>query len=164
MQALVIKLHGYILHPRNPPLLSLKSRKNQPLSETTVSGARGELQASVNPPHTNYQDGEPNRSEGPLALAAEDDEDDVIRLLLEQGANVNQRLGDKMDNSSALAEAMYSGSPSTVYLLLTHGADPNSVLGPGGSLPHILTFYPQPRWVAVRKLLVQYGLKIPAGH
>jgi len=122
------------------------------------------LNASVNPPHRNYQDGEPNRSEGPLALAAEDDEDDIIRLLLERGANVNQRLGDKMDNSSAVAEAMYSGSPSTVYLLLTHGADPNSVLGPGGSLPHILTFHPQARWVAVRKLLVQYGLKIPTGH
>ena len=122
------------------------------------------LNASVNPSHMIYQDGEPNRSEGPLAVAARNNEDDVVRLLLERGADVNQRMGKPRNDHSALAEAMYSGSPSTVYLLLTHGADPNSVLGPGGSLPHILTFYPQPRWVAVRKLLVQFGLKMPAGR
>jgi ankyrin repeat protein len=120
--------------------------------------------ASVNPPHTNYQDGEPNRSEGPLALAARNDEDDVIRLLLEQGADVNQRMGEEGNNHTALAEAAILGNPSTVYLLLTHGANVNAVVEPDGSLPHALTFYPQPRLVAVRKLLVQYGLKIPAGH
>jgi len=120
------------------------------------------LNASVNPPadvvHSTFP-----RFEGPLALAARDNENDVIRLLLERGANVNQRLGVKVDNQTALEEAM--GSPSTVYLLLTHGADPNSVLGPGGSVPRLLIDFNPPRWaVEDRKLLVQYGLKIPAGH
>lgn len=122
------------------------------------------LNASVDPIYTNYQSGAPKRSEGPLPLAAMNDENDVIRLLLERGANVNQRFGGAWNNHTALAEAATLGDPSTVYLLLTHGANVDSVLEPDGMLPFDLTFHPQPRLVAVRKLLVQYGLKMPPGH
>jgi ankyrin repeat protein len=69
-----------------------------------------------------------------------------------------------VDNHTALAEAIYSGNPSTVYLLLANGAAPNSVLGPDGSVPKLLIdFNPTPNVVAIRKLLIQYGLKMPAG-
>ncbi len=121
------------------------------------------LNANVNTP-TDVVQATFRRFEGPLALAARNDENDVIRLLLERGANVNQRLGVKVDNHTALAEAMYSGNPSTVYLLLANGADPNSVFGPDGSVPKLLIdFNPTPNVVAIRKLLIQYGLKMPAG-
>lgn len=106
-----------------------------------------------------------DRFEAPLPLAALYGEDDVVRELLEEGAHVNQRLGVRNDDPSALMQAIYGQNPSTVYLLLTHGADINSVLRPGRLVPSIVIDYnPAPRLVAIRKLLLQYGAKMPPGH
>lgn len=119
--------------------------------------------ASVNPPEMVAQNGTPYKFEGPLALAAEYGEDDVVKELLQRDANVNQLHGLESDNNSALAQAMYSGNISTVYLLLTHGADVHSVLGPGGTVPDFLVKYsPGPRKTALRNLLVKYGAQMPA--
>ncbi len=121
--------------------------------------------ASVNPQQATNGSGTRGRFEAPLPLAAFYGEDDVVRELLEQGANSNQRLGVRNDNPSALMQAIGGQNPSTVYLLLTHGADINSVLRPGKLVPNIVIDYnPAPRLVAIRKLLVEYGAKMPPGH
>jgi hypothetical protein len=121
--------------------------------------------ATPNPRQAIDENNTAGRFEAPLPLAALYGEDDVVRQLLEQGANANQRLGVKNDNPSALMQAIYGQNPSTVYLLLTHGADINSVLRPGGLVPNIVVDYnPVPRLVAIRKLLLQYGAKMPRKH
>lgn len=94
--------------------------------------------------------------EGPLTIAARNGEDDVVRMLLQEGVDVNQRTGFPKNNQTALSAAVYSQDVSTAYLLLTHGADITSVLGPGGTVPSFLTKSPQivPRMMALRDLLI----------
>ncbi|NNM60724.1 MAG: ankyrin repeat domain-containing protein [Steroidobacteraceae bacterium] len=95
---------------------------------------------------------------GPLALAAQYGEDDVVRMLLKRGADVNQSLGMGGGATSALSAAVYGGGPATAYLLLTHGADIYSVLGPGGTLPALARqHYLTASMVATRNLLIEYG-------
>lgn len=126
--------------------------------------------ASVNPTSVNLSEVPPNATPiefaGPLALAAGYGEDDVVRLLLQQGANVNQHVGmGSSGNESALSEALYGGGVSTFYLLLTHGADINSVLDSGGTVPEsLIKYYPGPRKKELRKLLIEYGAKMPSGQ
>ncbi|MGH8115205.1 MAG: ankyrin repeat domain-containing protein, partial [Rhodanobacteraceae bacterium] len=93
-------------------------------------------------------------------------EDDVVRLLLRKGANINQVLRFPHNHETALAAAVYAGDVSTVYLLLTHGADVNLALDPGGTIPEVLRQRPiiSPRMVALRNLLIEYGAKMPAAH
>lgn len=135
------------------------------------AGQRGVIQlllssgANVNPGQDVSESDTPYRFEAPLPLAALNGEDDVVQELLEQGANINQRLGVMNDNPSTLMQAIYGQNPSTVYLLLTHGASIKSVLRPGGLVPNIVINYkPAPRLVAIRKLLLQYGAKMPRAH
>lgn len=128
------------------------------------AGQRGSIKvllshgASVNPPSV-------DRSlsfAGPLALAAMYGEDDVVRTLLQRGADVNQNVGMGGGKTSALSAAAVGGGPATAYLLLTHGADINSVLGPGGTLPAFAQQqYMNSSMVAMRNLLIKYGAKIP---
>jgi hypothetical protein len=123
--------------------------------------------ASINPQSVDLSgvppSAKPLQFAGPLALAAQYGEDDVVRTLLRQGANVNQGVALGGSNDSALSAAMYGGGVSTFYLLLTHGADINSVLGPGGTVPEsLIEYYPGPRRKALRKLLIKYGAKMPA--
>jgi ankyrin repeat protein len=101
----------------------------------------------------------------PFTIAARNGEDDVVRLLLERGADINQLsgFGPGGDDDTALHAAVYSQDLSTVYLLLTDGADIKSALGPGGTLPEILRQGPiiYPRVAALRSLLIEYGAKMP---
>lgn len=134
------------------------------------AGQRGSIKvllahdASVNPPSVDSSGVPPNAKPlqfaGPLALAAQYGEDDVVRTLLRRNANVNQSVGMGSGNTSALAAAVYGGGPATAYLLLTHGADINSVLGPGGTLPGAFKQqYMNSSMVAMRNLLIKYGAK-----
>lgn len=134
------------------------------------AGQRGSIKvllahdASVNPPSVDLSGVPPNakplKFAGPLALAAQYGEDDVVRTLLRRGANANQSVGMGSGNTSALAAAVYGGGPATAYLLLTHGADINSVLGPGGTLPGAFKQqYMNSSMVAMRNLLIKYGAK-----
>lgn len=109
--------------------------------------------------------------EGPLTIAARNGEDDVVRLLLQEGVDVNQRTGFPKNNQTALSAAVYSQNLSTAYLLLTHGADITSVLGPRGTVRPTIAQPPvagapplPPRLAALRDLLVEYGAKMPPGH
>lgn len=159
------------MNPDDTVFIGYPYQSNVSLLDIAIrAGQRGIIKillvhgASVNPPKLDTQKGAPYRFESPLVVAAEYGEDDVVRELLQHGANVNQRHGLGSDNSSALAEATYSGGPSTVYLLLTQGADINSVLGPGGTVPGAFAQPEQfmsPNVIALRNLLVKYGAKMP---
>lgn len=123
--------------------------------------------ANVNPLRQFAADGTPLGVEPPLPVAAGDGEDDVVRLLLQSGANIEQRRGLPANDQTPLEAAVYSGNISTVYLLLVSGADIRSTLGPGNSVPKVL-LQPyidlDPRVVALRNLLIQYGAKMPPGQ
>jgi len=124
--------------------------------------------ATVNPftvaatPDTNSE------VELPLQIAAQYGEDDVIRLLLRRGANVNQIMAGAPTGTTLLtplADAANAGNVSTVYLLLTHGADINSALDPGGTVPSFFLLPDNsPSIVAIRKLLIRYGARMPSGQ
>lgn len=117
--------------------------------------------ASVNPFSEVAPDGTPLKVEAPLPVAAADGEDDVVMLLLENGADIEQSRDLQTNNQTALNAAVYAQNVSTVYLLLTHGADINSVLGPDGTIPPLLSpRFTAPRIVALRDLLVEYGAKL----
>ena len=121
--------------------------------------------ANVNPFVVSGPDGALEKVEAPLVIAAGDGEDDVIRLLLQHGADIHQRRGYSGNNDTALDAAVYTGDVPTVYLLLTHGADVNSTLGPGGMVPAVLRqpgLADDPRTVALRNLLIEYGAKMPS--
>lgn len=100
--------------------------------------------------------------ETPLPLAASYGEDDVIRVLLKHGADIDQRFGLPRNNGTALFEAVYAEDLSTVYLLLTHGASIKAAFGPADTIPPVLL---QPdmdsRNVALRNLLTRYGARMP---
>ncbi|HXE08511.1 MAG TPA: ankyrin repeat domain-containing protein, partial [Acidobacteriaceae bacterium] len=126
--------------------------------------------ADINTSEVTTPDGKSIPIQGPLTVAAHNGEDDVVRLLLQEGADVNQLTGFPKNNETALAVAVWSENVSTVYLLLTHGADITSVLGPGGIVPAIVLPPPvlqppplPPRLVALRDLLIAYGAKMPSG-
>lgn len=157
------------LSPNSTVLMGYPYHSHVSLLDIAIrAGQRGVIKvllahdASVNPPDQVSSNGESYGFEGPLAVAAEYGEDDVVRQLLQRGANVNQRHGVQTDNESALGEAVYHGNVSTAYLLLTHGANIGSVLGRGGTVPVFLyKYYPGPRRVALRHLLIKYGGKMP---
>ncbi len=122
--------------------------------------------ANVNPPDEIAADGAPLGPEAPLPLAASYGEDDVVKLLLRRGANINQVLRFPHLHETALAAAVYAQDVSTVYLLLTHGADIDAALGPGREIPEVLRQGPiiPPRMVALRNLLIEHGARMPVGH
>ena len=74
-----------------------------------------------------------SRSNGdmPLFVAAGEGRSDIVRYLLEEGADVNARekLGD-----TALTEATYYGHVALVKELLAHGADVNAIGNDGTAL------------------------------
>lgn len=121
--------------------------------------------ASVNPTGGVAADGTPAAPEAPLPLAASYGEDDVVRSLLRKGANIDQVLRFPHNHETALTAAVYAGDVSTVYLLLTHGADMDLALGPGRTVPEVLRWGPirSPNMLAIRNLLVEYGAKMPSG-
>lgn len=119
--------------------------------------------ASVNPLTKVAPNGTPVDVEAPLPIAAGDGEDDVVRMLLQNGADISQRRGLRGNDQTALGAAVYAQNASTAYLLLTHGADVRPALGPGGAMPSILTPpYVTPRMIALRNLLMAYGAKMPS--
>lgn len=56
----------------------------------------------------------------PLALACDHDREEVVKLLLEAGADPN--IKDRFYHFSPLLHATFKGNPATVKLLLQHGA------------------------------------------
>lgn len=125
-----------------------------------------ENDADVNPTESEYiVNGERANFMAPLPEAAARGEDDVVRLLLAHGANIEQRNNVGNNTNTALAEAVNNLQVSTSYLLLSHGAEISSALKPGGTVPEILVkFNPPPNMVAMRELLIANGARMPAGQ
>lgn len=70
----------------------------------------------------------------PLPYAAQFSEDDVIRMLLAHGANIEQKNNFRPNRApenheTALAAAVLNGDVAGVYLLLTRGANVKTALG-----------------------------------
>lgn len=155
----------YLDYPYNAPVslldMAIKAGQRDVIRELLRHNS------SVGPVTEFAPDGTPLKSEAPLPLAAADGEDDVVRLLLQSGANIEQGRALQNNNQTALAAAVTMQNVSTAYLLLTYGADVNSALGPGGTVPSTLTPPPQdapPPMIALRDLLIEYGAKMPAGQ
>jgi ankyrin repeat protein len=72
-------------------------------------------------PDLNVRDG---RGFTPLWLAMKEGEEDVVRILLDKGANVNMRAGET--DYTPLMQAVATGCPSLVEVLLEKGADVNA--------------------------------------
>ncbi|HEV2444236.1 MAG TPA: ankyrin repeat domain-containing protein [Steroidobacteraceae bacterium] len=151
----------YLMHPYNA---------NVPLLDFAIwGGQRGAIEllldhgAALNPAEYGIPSGGPAKMIAPLPYAAEFDEDDVIQLLLDHGADIEQRNDLRADQSTALNMAATGSSPATVYMLLSRGADIRSVLGRDGAVPdYLIHTYPTPNQTAVVNLLVAHGAKIPA--
>lgn len=92
----------------------------------------------------------------PLPYAAQFGEDDVIRILLAHGANIEQRNNFTLNRApenheTALASAVHNGDVAGVYLLLTRGASVRAVLEPAYGC--------DARSLAILKLLIAHGAR-----
>ena len=86
----------------------------------------------------------------PLSAAVEFGHEDVVRLLLERGADPN-RAEPTAPQGGSLHAAAQAGNLEMVELLLAHGADPNSMVDSSGSATFIAST-PE-----TRALLVAHG-------
>jgi hypothetical protein len=154
----------YLDYPYNAPVslldMAIKAGQRDIVLELLRHGASVEPLTEVAP------DGTRVNVEAPLPLAAADGEDDVVRLLLQSGAHIEQGRALQGNDQTALDAAVVMQNVSTAYLLLTDGANVDSALGPDGALPPILTATRDapPRLIALRELLMRYGAKIPPGR
>ncbi|MBT5874039.1 MAG: hypothetical protein HOH43_11530, partial [Candidatus Latescibacteria bacterium] len=78
----------------------------------------------------------------PLGFAATQGREDIMRLLLDSGADPNMREGNIAPSGSALYNAAAENHEHLVKLLLDHGADPNAAVEScgnviGGSEGHV---------------------------
>ena len=96
----------------------------------------------------------------PIYYASEAGLGDVVRVLLEDGADVNAEGGD---NDSALQIASIEGHEEIVKMLLQHGADVNAEGGDNDSALQIASFEGHEEIV---KMLLQHGADVNAqgGH
>ena len=86
----------------------------------------------------------------PLSVAVEFGRDDIVRLLLERGADPNWE-EPTAPKGRALHSAAGNGNMAMVRLLLAHGADPNGMVDSSGSATFIAS---KPK---VRDLLIAHG-------
>lgn len=160
------------LSPNATVFLAMPYKANVSLLDLAImTGQRSVIRlllshdASVNPPDIGELYGQPAKLMAPLPTAAQYGEDDVIRLLLRRGANIEQESNNYRNHVTALAAAVDTWNVSTAYLLLTHGANVNSALRPNGTVPDVLVEdSDDPSAVALRKLLIEYGATMPSGQ
>ena len=74
-----------------------------------------------------------------LMIAAENGHDEIIKLLLDNGADINAKTKSFDGGSSALIMAAENGHTSTVKFLLENGANPSSKNKRGQTAFHIAT-------------------------
>eukprot|EP00756_Hemistasia_phaeocysticola_P016155 Hpha_TRINITY_DN15460_c2_g2::TRINITY_DN15460_c2_g2_i1::g.176456::m.176456 len=101
------------------------------------------------------------RKETPLLAAVKGDQLDVVRLLLDRGARVNERISSYgSDRYEALGTACWYGHIDIACALLEYGADVNVVACSDGSTPlHLAVDRGLPKMVM---LLIEKGARLDA--
>lgn len=89
----------------------------------------------------------------PLHFAAEYDKDEIVKLLLKNGANVNAY---DMLSTTPLMTAAISGSNKTVKVLIAAGADKDAYGGPGGATA--LSFAVTHRHLETVRVMLECGV------
>lgn len=87
----------------------------------------------------------------PLTAAADFGRTDIVRLLLERGADPTWPDLDESSRGAALHAAAKAGFLPIVQLLLEHGADPNGFVNAGGNAVYAA------KTPEIRKLLIDHG-------
>lgn len=87
----------------------------------------------------------------PLAIASQEGKFDVVRLLVEKGANVNQSCAD---GATALFSACYFQQTNIIEYLLKHGADPNACTSTGGSVLIVSSYH---GYTQIAEALLKFG-------
>lgn len=112
----------------NPVCADLQSRLLNAAQRNDVEAARAALEEGAHPDLSGYVKprayGDPRR---PLLRAAWAGNTEVVRLLLDHGADVEQEQCCCMTCSTPLFVAIEAGHAATVELLLSRGADVNHV-------------------------------------
>lgn len=98
----------------------------------------------------------------PLHIAAEEDRDDIMELLIQSGFDVNAKLSEERSRtyqdrrSTALYFSVFNGNLEAAEMLLEAGADPNlDVINP-------LLIAVRLNWMDMATLLVRYGADVNA--
>ena len=110
---------------------------------------------------------QPGNSPGPLVMAAGLGENDVVQMLLDQGANVNQRSWDGI--TTPLAAAIGAENYSAVKLLIKDGANIDTAVNlryPDGlTMKEIIkNRSTDPAGVAIRNYLIAHGAQLSSGN
>jgi len=95
-----------------------------------------------------------HRSGTPLVLAADRGHADVVRLLLERGADPNIPEQGNAPHGRALYSAVYNRHFDVARLLLEHGANPNQEVESSADAPSIAIMNSDTKMIA---LLASYG-------
>jgi ankyrin repeat protein len=121
------------LQPCDPETARLLIRRGATY-DLTIAAALGDIdrvKAILETDPAKIQQTRPN-GRRPLTTAVEFDRDDIIRLLLERGANPTWPELNA-DKGGSLHHAAGTGNRALVVLLLAHGADPNGHVDSGGN-------------------------------
>jgi ankyrin repeat protein len=121
--------------------------------DTTIAAALGDLVAvrsMLNTDPSRVRTARPN-DRLPLSAAAEFGHLEIVRLLLERGANPTWPDVHDSSRGAALHAAARAGNLEMVELLLKHGADPNGFVNAGGNAVFAA------RTKEIRKILMDHG-------
>ena len=99
----------------------------------------------------------------PLGYAARGGHEEVVRLLLEEGADPN-RPEELAPRGHALWHACARGRAAIAQVLLSHGADPNSAPDSSDSCLGVVRSRPGKVARRIEELLLAHGAETPAWH
>jgi ankyrin repeat protein len=136
-------------HPRIARLLIARGATY----DVAIAAALGDIDAvrsMLDADPSRIREARPN-DQLPLSAAAEFGHLEIVRLLLERGADPRWPDVHESERGAALHAAARAGNRGMVELLLKHGADPNGFVNAGGNAVYAA------RTSEIRKLLMAHG-------